>query len=633
MSVKKDELASYLFHQGTNFNAYDFLGAHFNTEKGEYTFRVWAPHALAVFLVGDFNSWGEDNPMVRITENGIWQCTLPEGHFASLSRYKFKIRTKYRDTYKADPYAFFAEAPPNTASVYYDIDHFEWEDDSWITFRDQSFQNGGIERPMNLYEMHLGSWKTHENGEYLTYRQLADELCPYLKQMGYTHVEFMPVMEHPFDGSWGYQICGYYAPSARYGTPYDFMYLINALHKAGIGVILDWVPAHFPKDEHGLYEFDGEPLYEFQGEDRMEHRGWGTRKFDTGRNEVQSFLISNALFWLQKYHADGLRVDAVASMLYLDYDKLPGEWYPNSDGGRESLEAVAFFKKLGKVTAKEVPGCLLIAEESTAWAAVTKSVSDGGLGFDYKWNMGWMNDMLSYTETDPLFRKFKHEKTTFSLMYAFSERYILPISHDEVVHGKKSLLDKQPGDYWQKFAGTRAFLSYMMSHPGKKLLFMGCEIGQFREWDYKGSIEWFLLEYDSHRNLQNFVRDLNHFYLERAELWEIDTSWDGFRWIVADNSAESLIAFRRLDKQQNELIVIINFTPTARDNYAIGVPEAGKYTELLNSDDTAYGGSGVVNYGILKAIPEPLHNLPHRLQLRIPPLGAIFLQKQVENKA
>jgi len=628
MTKKQDDFASYLFHQGTNFHSFDYMGVHFVKGSSEYVFRVWAPHAEAVFLTGDFNSWSESTPLIRVTDNGIWQVFLSGDKFTALSRYKFKVRSKYRDVFKADPYAFFCEAPPNTASVYYDIDRFRWEDSGWLTYRKETFSDGGTDCPMNLYEMHPGSWKTKENGEYLSYRELADELCPYLKQMGYTHVELMPVMEHPFDGSWGYQICGYYAPTSRYGTPDDFMYLVNALHRAGIGVILDWVPAHFPKDEHGLYEFDGEPLYEFQGEDRMEHRGWGTRKFDVGRNEVQSFLISNALFWLTKYHADGLRVDAVASMLYLDYDKLPGEWYPNSSGGRECLEAVAFFKKLTAVVKEQAPGCLLIAEESTAWANVTKPVKDGGLGFDYKWNMGWMNDMLSYAETDPLFRKFKHEKTNFSLVYAFSEQYVLPVSHDEVVHGKKSLLDKQPGDYWQKFAGTRAFLSYMMCHPGKKLLFMGCEIGQFREWDYKGSIEWFLLEFDSHKKLQSFVRDLNHFYLEHPALWENDTSWDGFQWICADNSEESVLSFRRIDKKGNELVVLINFTPTVREKFQIGVPYEGTYIELFNSDNLCYGGSGVTNAGDLSAKKVPLHNLPYRLELRLPPLGAsIFVKK------
>ena len=624
---RKDDLAAYHFHQGTNYKTYEYMGVHKEKRgrKDGYVFRTWAPRADAVYVVGDFNDWDESLPMERTTEGGIWEAFIGSDKFSSLVRYKFKVVNGEHEHYKADPYGYYAEVPPLTASVYYDIDGYEWHDEKWREKNKKQMSDGRFSSPMNIYELHLGSWKLDGDGEYLSYRALAKELVPYLKSMHYTHVELMPVMEHPFDGSWGYQVCGYYAPTSRYGTPHDFMFFVDELHRNGIGVILDWVPAHFPKDEHGLYEFDGTPTYEYQGKDRMEHRGWGTRQFDVARNEVECFLVSNAVFWSQVYHADGLRVDAVAAMLYLDYDKNPGEWIPNVYGGNQNLESIAFFRKLNSAMKTLCPETLMIAEESTAWPNVTRFDNDG-LGFDYKWNMGWMNDMLDYAGTDPLFRKYKHEKTTFSLMYAFSENYILPISHDEVVHGKKSLLDKMPGTYEQKFAGDRAFLTYMMTHPGKKLLFMGSEIGQFREWDYKGQIEWFLLDYDMHKKLQDFVRDLNELYLKRSELWELDTSWDGFKCISADNNEQSVIAFRRINRDGRELAAVINFTPVTRETYRVGLPKPGLYKEVLNSDDEKYGGSGVVN-GTVKAEKIPWNGLPYSVELTLPPLGAVILAK------
>jgi len=585
-------LASFLFHEGTNYRAYEYMGAH--REGDEYVFRVWAPHATRVLLVGDFNGWGEDTPMQRVTEGGVWEAAVDAERFSRGRCYKYRIDTRQGSFYKADPYGFCMQTPPDTASVLFEIEDYEWRDGAWMKRRAETMGSAAMEQPINIYELHLGSWKKHEDGSFYTYRELIFELVPYVKQMGYTHVELMPVMEHPFDGSWGYQVCGYFAPSSRYGTPAEFMALIDAFHEAGIGVILDWVPAHFPKDAHGLYEFDGEPLYEFQGFDRMEHKGWGTRCFDVGRNEIECFLVSGASFWAEKYHVDGLRVDAVASMLYLDYDRLPGEWIPNVNGENKSLEAIAFFRKLNAHMRGAYPDVLMIAEESTAFGNVTR-FDEGGLGFSFKWNMGWMNDILSYVAMDPIYRKYHHEKTNFSLTYSFSESYILPISHDEVVHGKKSLLDKAFGDYRQKFDATRSFLTYMMTHPGKKLTFMGCEIGQFREWDFAGQTEWFLLDYDAHARLQYFCAELNHFYLENPPLYEIDGSWEGFRWISPDDRERSILAYRRIGKDGEELTVVINFTPVVYRDYILRVSQKGVYEEVLNSDDERFGGAGNTN--------------------------------------
>jgi len=619
---KENDMASYLFHQGTNYTAYDYLGLHI--EGALTVFRVWAPNAEKVFVVGDFNAGQDELPMTRVTEGGVWELALSSELVSEGDCYKYKIISSGREILKSDPYGVSAELPPDTASVVTSIDGYRWRDRGWLNYR--ASKGGKMQsEPMNIYEVHLGSWKRHEDGTYYSYAELASELAPYVKQMGYTHVELLPVMEHPFDGSWGYQVCSYYAPTARFGTPMEFMAFVDSMHEAGIGVILDWVPAHFPKDEHGLYEFDGRPLYEYQGYDRMEHAGWGTRRFDVGRNEVECFLVSNADFWIRKYHVDGLRVDAVASMLYLDYDKKPGEWIPNVYGDHRCLEAIAFFQKLNSYIKKEFPDVLMIAEESTAWANITSFENDG-LGFDMKWNMGWMNDTLSYAELDPIYRKYHHEKLTFSLTYAFGEKYLLPISHDEVVHGKRSLLDKMSGDYWQKFASTRAFLGYMMTHPGKKLLFMGSEIGQFKEWDHNGQVEWFLLDYEAHAKLQYYTAELNHFYLKTPALWQIDDSWDGYQWIDADNRSQSIVSFRRIDKKGREVLVLINFTPVAREEFLLGVPSAGVYEEIFNSDREEFGGSGVINLGELTSTGVPWNSSEDSVKLRVPPLGMLVLQ-------
>ncbi len=628
MRQKTKDLAEYLFHQGTNFRAYDYLGVHL--ENGRYVFRVWAPNAEQVFVSGDFNGWDTSMPMVRKSAGGIYEAYDVNGIVKSGDRYKFRIMYQGRDFMKSDPYAFECELPPNTASVVPDTEKYVWRDGGWRRYA-RRIRNKVYERPMNVYELHLGSWKRGEDGSYLTYSEIASELATYVKQMGYTHIELMPVSEHPFDGSWGYQVCGYYAPTSRFGTPNDFKAFVDKMHEGGIGVILDWVPAHFPKDAHGLYEFDGRPLYEYQGYDRIEHSGWGTRRFDVGREEVQSFLVSNAIYWLTEFHIDGLRVDAVASMLYLDYDKLPGEWVPNIYGENKCLEAIAFFKKLNSAIREICPAAIMIAEESTAWGNVT-GFDNSGLGFDFKWNMGWMNDTLSYAEQDPIYRKYHHSKTNFSLTYAFGEKYVLPISHDEVVHGKKSFLDRMPGDYWQKFAGARAFMAYMMTHPGKKLLFMGSEIGQFTEWDYKKEVEWFLLDYDMHARFQAYVSDLNNIYLNAPALWEQDTSWEGFRWIDADNADHSILSYRRIDKSGDEIIVILNFTPVAREDYLVGVPQGGTYEEIFNSDAEKYGGSGVVNSGTIKSTGMGWNYLPDSLRLRIPPLGASMIRLKKNRK-
>ena len=614
--AKVNDMASYLFHQGTNYKAYDYLGVHV-TEQG-VVFRVWAPNAEKVFVVGDFNQWLEKAPMKMITRGGVWEAVLPTDAVKLGDKYKCKIYNGGRSVMKSDPYGIEAELPPATATVISDIDGYVWRDEGWLTHRKKK-AGKFVNEPINIYEIHLGSWKRHEDGSYYTYSEIASELAPYVKQMGYTHVELMPVMEHPFDGSWGYQVCSYYAPTARYGSPKEFMGFIDSMHEAGIGVILDWVPAHFPKDEHGLYEFDGVPLYEYQGWDRIEHDGWGTRRFDVGRNEVECFLISNAMFWIEKYHVDGLRVDAVASMMYLDYDRLPGQWVPNVNGDNKCLEAIAFFQKLNGWLEGKHPDVMMIAEESTAWANVTK-FADGGLGFDAKWNMGWMNDTLSYISEDPLFRKYHHDKMTFALTYSFNEKYILSVSHDEVVHGKRSLIDKMWGDYWQKFAGVRAYLGFMMTHPGKKLLFMGSEFGQFIEWKYDSQLDWFLLDYESHSKLQHYVAELNQFYLSTPALWQKDDSWDGFRWIDPDNRDQSIFSYRRIDAKGREYIVLINFTPVVREDFLLGVPSSGIYQEVLNSDDLRFGGSGVINSEDMKTTGVAWNYQPDSVKLRVPPL-------------
>lgn len=623
--MQENTLAPYLFHQGTNYHAHEYLGVH-RVAHG-FVFRVWAPHAEAAFVVGEFNGWQESHPMTRVTDGGVFEATLPASCFGQGQLYKFKMKTPHGDVYKSDPYGTYAGQYPETASIYFDIDGYKWRDDGWLAYRRREAKKPIEERALNIYEVHLGSWKRHTDGSYYTYAETARELATYVKQMGYTHVELLPVMEHPYDGSWGYQVTGYFAPTSRYGTPHDFMAFVDTMHEAGIGVILDWVPAHFPKDAQGLYEFDGEPLYEYQGKDRQEHHGWGTRCFDVGREEIQSFLISNATYWAERYHADGLRVDAVASMLYLDYDRTPDEWVPNVYGDNRNLEAMAFFRKLNAHMRGAFPDVLMIAEESTAWGNLT-GLENGGLGFTLKWNMGWMNDTLSYAETDPIYRKFNHGKLTFSLSYAFGEKYVLPISHDEVVHGKKSFLDRNPGDYDQKFAGARAHLAYMMTHPGKKLLFMGSEIAQFREWDYENELEWFLLDYPRHAEFQRYAAALNHLYLQTPALYERDGGWDGFQWIDPDNCDQSVISYRRIDKKGREVVVIINFTPVLREQFRVGVPQHGIWQEVLNSDDACFGGGGRVHGGTLRTEKTPMHGQAQSLKLTLPPLGAVILKCQ-----
>lgn len=634
--IRSGELAPYFFCQGTNFRSYEWLGCHFEkTDDGfEYTFRVWAPKAEKVFVAGDFNSWDESLPMERDAESGVWTATLISAKALEGNRYKYKVVSKTRTAMKADPYATYSETLAKTASIIHTV-KAKWSDSKWLSARGKAFEGKHFySAPMNIYEMHLGSWKTRDgksnvDGEhYLNYREIADELVPYALDMGYTHIELMPITEHPFDGSWGYQVGGYYAPTSRFGTPEDFIYFVNKLHKAGIGVILDWVPAHFPKDEHGLFEFDGYPLYEYQGKDRMEHKSWGTRCFDVGRPEVQSFLISNALFWMRNYHIDGLRIDAVASMLYLDYDRAPGEWIPNVDGGNHNYEAMAFFKKLNTAVFAEFPYALMIAEESTAWPMVTKPVSDGGLGFNFKWNMGWANDMFEYVGTDPFFRKYVHNKLTFPLMYAFSENYILPVSHDEVVHGKKSLLDKMFGGYDDKFACMRAFLMYMMTLPGKKLMFMGCEYAPFREWDYENQLEWFMLDYPRHSQMKDYVRSLNHFYLEHSPLWEIDDGWDGFEWIDPDRCEDNTLSYIRKSADGEELIILLNFAPCRREGYKLRVKSKGSYVTLVNSDEAKYGGGGS-KLGTMKSkAHREGGKWVHEISVDLPSYGALIIKKK-----
>lgn len=632
-----DTYSMYLFHNGTNYNSYRLFGAHRTVwrRKSSIRFALWAPHARKVSVVGDFNHWDADaNPMERADDNGIWKTFIPGLEEGAI--YKYAITTASGETIlKADPYGFRAEVRPRTASVIASM-NYKWHDAKWQKSR-ASYVS--YEEPMVIYEVHAGSWRRHADGSLLTYRELADELVPYLTEMHYTHVEFMPLCEYPFDGSWGYQATGYFAATSRYGTPEDLMYLVDTCHQAGIGVILDWVPGHFCRDAHGLRFFDGEPLYESGNPLLAENKDWDTMNFDYGRAEVRSFLISSALFWLREFHMDGIRIDAVASMLYLDYGKQDGQWQANKYGGRENLEAVEFLRQLNTAVFAEKPQALMVAEESTTWPLVSHPVDQGGLGFNYKWNMGWMNDMLKYMSLDPVYRKYNQNLITFSLYYAFSENFILPLSHDEVVHGKKSLLDKMPGDYWKKFAGLRAFYAYWMSHPGKKLLFMGGEFGQFIEWRFAEALDWLLLKYPLHAKLQQFVKTLNQCYLEHPEFWQIDYDWKGFEWISCDDTDNSVIAFIRRGREAGrEMIVVCNFTPVVRRDYRIGINQAGTYQEILNSDDEQFGGSGVPSGtrkdGIVLVESEavPMHGREQSLVLTLPPLAVIYLTCVIKAK-
>ena len=622
----KENLPLYLFHQGTNYRAYDFMGSHFDTVDGKkgVTFRVWAPKAQSVSVVGDFNGWNKDlNPMKRVSDGGVFETFIAD--LKVYDNYKYAVTSEKGTVLKADPYAFHSETPSETSSKIYDINGYKWKDEEYINKRNTT---SVYSSPMNIYEVNAGSWKRNENGSYYSYRQLADTLVPYVKEMGYTHIEFMPLTEYPFDGSWGYQVTGYFAATSRFGTPFDLMYLIDKCHQNDISVILDWVPAHFPKDEYGLYEFDGHPCYENQGWDRMEHKGWGTRIFDWGRNEVQSFLISSAMFFFDKYHIDGLRVDAVASMLYLDYDRKPGEWIPNVNGGNYNLEAIAFFKKLNSTIFGNYPYALMIAEESTSFPMVTKPTNIGGLGFNYKWNMGWMNDILSYMQTDPYFRRDHHNELTFSMCYAFSENYILPISHDEVVHGKKSLLDKMPGNYEEKFMNMRAFLGYMYSHPGKKLLFMGSEYGQFREWAFEEGLEFFMTDYELHKKMQDYVKAINNIYKSQKPFYEIEDRWDGFEWILTHESAKNIISFLRRDKSGKEIVVVINFSGCTYNNFRLGV-NPGTYKIILNSDAKIFGGDGIITKNTYKTSRISSNGKNTSILLNIPKLSAIYLERTI----
>lgn len=616
------QLPVYLFHNGTNYKAYKFFGNH-KINKDKFAFRVWAPNATAVSVVGDFNSWDNDANKCKLVAPGIWEATVKGVNIYDCYKYAVTSPTGVVHL-KADPYAVHQETRPGTGSKVYELHNYSWGDEAW---QEKKENQNILAQPINIYEVHFGSWKRHDDGNFLTYREMAEQLVPYVKDMGYTHIEMLPIMEYPYDGSWGYQVTGYFAATSRYGLPEDLMYFVDCCHKAGIGVILDWVPAHFPKDAFGLYEFDGTCCYEYSDMKKGEHKEWGTRVFDYSKNEVKSFLISSAEYWIDEFHFDGIRVDAVASMLYLDYCRKDGEWTPNKNGGRENLEAVEFFKQLNSTILSNHPGSMMIAEESTAWPMITMPPDKGGLGFNFKWNMGWMNDMLRYTSMDPLFRKGNHNCITFSFFYAFSENFILPISHDEVVHGKASLLNKMPGEYEMKFDGMRLFLAYMMAHPGKKLLFMGSEFGQFIEWNYKQGLDWLLLDYDKHRQLQGFTRELNNFYNEHSELWEIDYSWEGFQWISSEDNCNSVIAFRRINSKGEEIIAVFNWTPNNFSSYKIGVPEKGTYKVLLDTSLAKYGGDKSRKDNAYKTKAQPIHGYEQNIDLKLHGLSALFLQK------
>jgi 1,4-alpha-glucan branching enzyme len=620
----------YLFGQGTQYRIFEKLGAHRRT-VGSTTgvhFAVWAPNAERVSVIGDFNGWdGRVHPMRNLGPSGVWEIFIPD--LQDGERYKYEIRSRVDGALlqKTDPCGVYFEGSPGSASIVWALDRYVWRDGDWMAHRAE--QHGWMNRPMSIYEVHLGSWKRsveRDRGP-LTYQELAAQLVPYVVEMGYTHIELLPVLEHPFTGSWGYQVIGFFAPTSRYGPPEDFKAFVDECHLHGIGVILDWVPGHFPKDAYGLGRFDGTALFEHEDSRRGEHREWGTLIFNYGRHEVSSFLLSSALFWLEEYHIDGLRVDAVASMLYLDYSRQDGEWIANQYGGRENLEAIDFLRHLNVRTHGQFPGTVTIAEESTAWPAVSRPVHVGGLGFTYKWNMGWMHDMIEYCSQDPLYRRWAHNDLTFSMLYAFTENFILPFSHDEVVHGKRSMLDRMPGDIWQKCATLRALYGYMFGHPGKKLMFMGNEFGQWREWNHDDSLDWHLLADPNHQGIQRWVRDLNECYRREAALHEVDFDPRGFEWIDCSDHESSVVSFVRRGRDPRDFVVMVmNFTPVPRYDYTIGVPEEGRYAELLNSDAGVYGGSGLGNGGSASSRPVGAHRRPHSLRLLIPPLGCLLLK-------
>ncbi len=623
----------YLIGQGTHERTYEKLGAHLTEIDGKkgVHFAVWAPNARAVYLMGNFNDWNGESHPLHPSDSGIW--TLFVAGLEEYAVYKYRVVAQSGESMdKADPYGFAMEQRPKTASVVTNLERYQWGDTDWISRRAEL---QGFDSPMSIYEVHLGSWRKAEDEawgtRYLTYRELADELIPYAIEMGYTHIELMPITEHPLDASWGYQVLGFFAPTSRFGSPEDLMYFIDQCHQNNIGVILDWVPAHFPKDGAGLNYFDGTHLYAHADPRQGEHRDWGTMIFNYDRNEVRSFLISNALFWLDKYHFDGLRVDAVASMLYLDYSREEGEWVPNEYGGRENLGAISFLRKMNEVVHGIFPGVLTIAEESTAWPMVSRPTYLGGLGFSLKWNMGWMHDTLNYMSKEPIYRKFHHHDMTFSLLYAFNENFVLPLSHDEVVHGKGSLLNKMSGDEWQKFASLRAYYGFMWGHPGKKMLFMGCEFGQWQEWNFNTGLEWPALEAPNHQGVQTFVKDLNHLYKTEAALYEDDFEGTGFSWIDANDNDNSVFSFMRRAKSSDEFVVVVtNFTPVPREGYRVGVPKPGYYQELINSDAEAYWGGGLGNEGGVQTEEVPFHAHPHSLVLTLPPLATIMLKLKAD---
>ncbi len=612
------------FLGGDDCRAYRFLGAHPHTCDGlaGYLFRVWAPHATGVAVMGDFNDWSETSHPLTGGEGGIWTGFLPG--LTQYDVYKFAVHTPDgRVLAKSDPYAFHAETRPGNASKLYDLDGYRWGDDSWLKWRRE---NPVYQKPLNIYEVHLGSWRRTGEGKFLSYRDMAQWLVPYVKELGFTHVELMPITEHPLDASWGYQCTGYFAATSRFGTPHDLMYLIDMLHQAGVGVILDWVPAHFPKDAFGLYEFDGEACYEYADPLKAEHADWGTRVFDYGRGEVRSFLFSSAMFWLEEYHIDGLRVDAVASMLYLDYSRSPGQWTPNIHGGNQNLEAINLIQTLNTHIFADHPDVLMIAEESTSWPLVSHPVSEGGLGFNLKWNMGWMNDITHYMKLDPYFRQYNHRDITFSFVYAFSENFILPLSHDEVVHMKGSFLNKIPGPYEEQFAGVRAFYTYMLTHPGKKLLMMGSEFGQWNEWHYEQSLDWHLLENQPNQQLLAFFKTANAFYLEHEALWELDFSWEGFQWVCADDNRNNCAAFLRKSKSGNLLLVLCNFSPVRQEEYRLGAPLRGDYRCVFSTDDLDFGGSGRGSRAVLSTDDAPCHGFDQSLVIDLPPMSSVIYQ-------